>query len=61
MLWAACRHHVGEIILTHVWDCLEVEVSKSPEITVFQRFRSMYGSISSADLDGLLRFPRVQK
>ena len=54
MLWAACRHHVGEIILTHVWDCLEVEVSKNPEITVFQRFRSMYGSISSADLDGLV-------
>ena len=37
LLWFACRHHVGEIILTHVWDALKIEASQSPEITVFKR------------------------
>ena len=38
MLWAACCHHIGEVILTHVWDSLGIEVAKSPEITIFQRY-----------------------
>lgn len=37
LLWFACRHHVGEVVLSHVWDALKVEVSRSPEITLFQR------------------------
>ena len=24
LLWFACRHHIGEIILTHVWDSLHI-------------------------------------
>ena len=58
MLWAACRHHVGETVLTHVWDCLEIEVSQSPDIQIFLRFRSAYGSLSSSDL-GDLNFPEL--
>ena len=58
MLWAACRHHIGEIILTHVWDCLEIEVSQSPDISIFLRFRSIYGSLSTSDLDNL-KFPKI--
>ena len=38
LLWFACRHHIGEIILTHVWAVLNIETSKSPEISLFQRF-----------------------
>ena len=38
LLWFACRHHIGEVILTHVWDSLGIEVAKSPDISVFQRF-----------------------
>ena len=37
LLWLACRHHVGEVILTWVWDRLKIEVSKSPEIVIFKR------------------------
>ena len=37
LLWFACRHHVGEIILKHVWDDTKVEVSSSPDINVFKR------------------------
>ena len=37
LLWFACRHHIGEVILTHVWTDLKIETSKSPIITVFER------------------------
>ena len=35
LLWFACRHHIGETILTYAWDALHIEVSKSPEIYIF--------------------------
>ena len=49
LLWFACRHHIGEIILTHVWAVLNVETSKSPEISLFQRFQKFFPAISIAD------------
>lgn len=42
LLWSACRHHIGEIILSHVFDDLKIEASKSPDISVFKRFRKHY-------------------
>ena len=39
LLWFACRQHVGEIILTHVWESLRIEASKSPEVSIFKRYR----------------------
>ena len=47
LLWFACRHYIGEIILTHVWDALHIEVSKSPEISIFQRFWQYYPTVST--------------
>ena len=41
LLWVACRHHVGEVLLTHVWDALRIEVSKAPDVTVFVRYCGM--------------------
>ena len=32
LLWFACRHHVEEVVLSHVWNVLKIEVSKSPKI-----------------------------
>ena len=37
LLWLACRRHVGEVLITHCWDKLNVEPSKSPSIMIFQR------------------------
>ena len=37
LLWCACRHHVGEVILSHVWNSLNVEASRGPQIQVFER------------------------
>ena len=42
LLWSACRHHVGEIILTHVFQDLQIETSKAPEVTLFSRFRKHF-------------------
>ena len=39
LLWSACRKHVGEIMISQVWDDLGVEVSASPEYLIFKRFR----------------------
>ena len=42
LLWCACRKHVGEVLLTKAWDALNVEASRSPEISVFLRFREKF-------------------
>lgn len=42
LLWSGCRHHVGEVILTHVFNDLQIEQSRSPEVTLFSRFRKNY-------------------
>ena len=35
----ACRKHIGEVILSHVWDALNIETSRSPNIKTFKRFQ----------------------
>ena len=35
----ACRKHIGEIHVGKAFDILEVEVSVSPDLMVFKRFR----------------------
>ena len=47
LLWFACRHHVGEVVLGHVWDVLKIKVSKSPKIQIFQRFRKHFFTIET--------------
>ena len=42
LLWCACRKHVGEVLLTKAWNALNVEASKSPDISVFIRFREKF-------------------
>lgn len=39
LLWSGCRHHVGEVILTHIFNDLKIEVSKSPDILLFPCLR----------------------
>ena len=50
LLWCACRHqsHWGGDFESHFND-LEIEVSKSPEITLFQRFQKQYENIIGAN------------
>lgn len=40
VLWSDCRHHTGELLLSHVFTDLKIEASKSPDVTLFTRLRS---------------------
>ena len=56
LLWCACRHHMGEIVLDHIFQDLKIEISKSPEVSVFQRLKKNWDrlphkDISSANID----------
>ena len=56
LLWCACRHHIGEILLDHIFHDLKIETSKSPEVCVFQRLKKYWDrlphkDISSANID----------
>ena len=42
LLWCACRHHIGEIMLSRVWDSLKIETSKSHQISIFSRLRQNF-------------------
>ena len=46
LLWLACRHHMAEVILTHIFKKLKFETSTSPEISLFQRFRKIFPDLS---------------
>ena len=39
VLWLACRHHVCEVVLTHVWSSLHNETSKAPTINIFENLQ----------------------
>ena len=38
LLWYACRKHIGEVLLTHVWKALKIEASQLRDIELFKRF-----------------------
>jgi len=52
LLWSACRHHVGEVILSHVFADLRIEASKSPDVTLFTRFRKHFNLLQSTSTNG---------
>jgi len=57
LFWSACRHHIGELIIGHVFTDLKIEASKSSDISVFSRFQKHFeavphsGEISLKTLD----------
>ena len=50
LLWIACRHHVGEVVLSHVWDALKIEASKSPDVSLFTRFKEQFATLTHSDI-----------
>ena len=42
LLWMPCRHHIGEVILTWSWNAFKFELSTSPEINLFGRFKANF-------------------
>ena len=53
LLWCVCRHHIGEVILDHVFEGLMIEVTKSPEISLFKRFQKHWQHITLAEYKSL--------
>ena len=49
LLWLACRRHIGEILLDHVWKALSIEPSKSPEHQLFKRLRLNWDKLPHSD------------
>ena len=39
LFWSACRKHIGEVVMSHIWDDLNIEKSKSKDIIIFKHFR----------------------
>lgn len=42
LIWAACPHHIGELILTRIFNDLKIEAPKSPEVSLFSRFKKYF-------------------
>ena len=55
LLWCACRHHVGELILSKVWNTLDVEVSRNKDVTIFLKFRDAFSQLDVTNCD----FPKT--
>ena len=58
LLWFACRHHVGEVVLTHMWRDLKVETSKKPEVQIFARFKENFEVLQHSSVEDL-SFPNI--
>ena len=50
LLWCACRKHIGELIVSSVFNALQIETSKSPEIMIFKNFRSNFSHVCQDDI-----------
>lgn len=51
LLWHACRHHIGELIVGRVFVDLQIETSKSPDIMIFKKFKESFKNLPFNDLD----------
>ena len=58
LLWCACRHHIGELLLSHLWNDLKVEISSGPNICIFTRFRVNFKELSINDISNFNYAPQ---
>lgn len=42
LLWLPCRHHIGERILVHCWQSLEIESSSRPQTFLFKKYKENF-------------------
>ena len=50
LLWSGCRHHIGEVVVSHVFNDLKIEASKSPETMLFVRLRKHWDKLQTPDM-----------
>jgi hypothetical protein len=51
VLWSGCRHHIGEVVISHIFTDLKIEASKSPDVTLFTRLRSNWDLVAHSSGD----------
>ena len=56
LLWSGCRHHIGEVLLSHIFTDLKVETSRSPEVTFLTRLRDNWDLVPHKDSSPLSRY-----
>ena len=49
----SCCHHICEVILSHVWDSLEIEPSKAPTINIFKKLQDHWSKINCTNMSSL--------
>ena len=58
--WFPCRHHIAEVVLTHIWNGLNIETPKSPDISLFERFRHVFPYLeNNSDTFAYLQCPNT--
>ena len=50
-LWVPCRYHMGEVVLTHVWNSLSIDTTAGPEILFFKNRKKHFSSLFNIDSD----------
>lgn len=50
LLWSACRHHIGEVILSQIFKDLKLEASKSLDVTLFIRYGKNFELLTHYDI-----------
>jgi hypothetical protein len=53
VLWSGCRHHIGEIIISQVFNDMKIETSKSPDVMLFHRLRQNWEALMQVDTGNL--------
>ncbi|KAJ4945458.1 hypothetical protein JOQ06_023143 [Pogonophryne albipinna] len=56
LLWSGCRHHIDEVLLSHIFTDLKVKTSRSPEVTLFTRLRDNWDLVPHKDSGQLSRY-----
>ena len=54
--WSRCQHHIGKVTLTHAYafNDLKIDVSRSPEVTLFTQFRKNFMALPHNTIDQTL-------
>ena len=38
LLWSGCHHHIGEVVLSHVFEEIKIGTPRSPDVVLFSKF-----------------------
>ncbi|KAJ8395381.1 hypothetical protein AAFF_G00033660 [Aldrovandia affinis] len=56
LLWSGFWHHIGEVLLSHIFTNLKVETSRSPEVALFARLRHNWNLVTHDDSGPMSRY-----